>query len=88
MQKGLKQVSAAVDLPRWVLEGWPRLTLMGRIEVELEGHGEILTFSDKNLSVAWMKGRLTIEGEGLTIRQMDKGALLVCGEFRACRWEA
>ena len=84
---GLKQISAAVDLPRWALEGWPRLTVMGRWEAELEGHGEILEFSEKALTVAWMKGRLTLEGEGLCIREMDKGALLIGGDIRTCRWE-
>jgi len=76
-----------IDLPPAVLENWPRLTLWGTGEVELEGYGALLYFGRERVTVGWMKGRLTVEGSGLCIREMSRGSLILSGNITGIRWE-
>ncbi len=75
------RVIRRLDLPEDLLDGVPRLTLIGSGEVRIEQYGGLQSFSEDHVAVRSGKLLLRLRGSGLLICCMDRGELSVRGEI-------
>ena len=78
MSKILEELSSAFDLPADASSGEMRITLCGAC-VLVEGRCMILSFSPERMEIGGERKKLIICGDGLFIRAMRSGELLICG---------
>jgi sporulation protein YqfC len=76
------------DWPPDVLADLPRITLVGAVELLLENHQGLESFSDDELRVATREGWLQISGSDLTIASLGPIEIRVTGRIRAVAFVA
>ena len=76
----LHRAADAFDLPGEVLLDLPRLTVTGGQRVMVENHQGLMDYSPKQIVVAGGRVSLKIIGDGLELRAMTAGALLITGD--------
>ncbi|MDQ1912933.1 sporulation protein YqfC [Paenibacillus sp. GD4] len=57
-----------LDLPQDVVMDFPRITMIGNMQLYVENHRGVLHFSSDVLKLSLSKGRLEVYGKELTIR--------------------
>ena len=70
-----------LDLPADVVAGLPRITLTGSRALLVENHRGILSYSDREIEVNGGAVAIRLEGDGLVLRAMNAGELLITGEI-------
>ncbi len=63
-----KFTSDFLDLPQDVVLDIPRITMIGNLQLYIENHRGVISFSDRNLRLKLSVGELSIRGEQLVIR--------------------
>lgn len=69
------------DLPTDLVAGLAHLELLGDRQLLLEGHGGILSYSDKQIDVSAGSVTLRIVGSGLSLRSMTEYELRINGRI-------
>ena len=82
----IHEIAESFDLPEEAL-GAMRLTLTGSGRVLVENRGAIVEYGESSIQLARGKARLRISGEGLCLRAMDAGELLITGRVREIELE-
>lgn len=62
------------------------IQITGSREILAEGCGEVRTF-DENCIVFVAKRTICIEGEGLSMTNLENGAVIISGNFSAIKFE-
>lgn len=75
-----------LGLPGELLPGGGRLTLCGGRQALIEGHRGLLEYTGDRIVVSFGREKLTLTGDGLCLRAMNRGELLVTGRIRAAEW--
>lgn len=83
MRKLLTKISQKIALPADVAAGLPHIELNGFCECSLDRHTGILEYEKEQIVVALNIGTLTIQGQGLELRQMHRERLTVTGQIEA-----
>ena len=84
-RKILTGIAQRLELPVDATAGVPHLELNGFCECALDCHTGILEYEKERIVVALNIGTVTIEGEGLELRQMHRERLCVRGAIREIR---
>lgn len=75
-----------LELPGELLPGRGRVTLCGGRQALIEGHRVLLEYTTERIVVSFGREKLTLAGDGLSLRAMNAGELLVTGRIRAVEW--
>ena len=78
----LLRMARALDLPADGLVGLPRVELVGKQELRMEGHRGILAYGPEEIHISGGKLVLRVKGEGLELRAMGPEELLITGVIR------
>ena len=76
-----------LELPGELLPGAGRLTLSAGRRAVIEGGRGLLEYGPERVTVSFGREKLRLSGEGLTLRAMRGGELLVTGRIRNVEWE-
>lgn len=79
----LQRATRAFDLPADGLTGLPRLELIGKQELRMEGHRGILAYGPEEIHIAGGKQVVRVKGAELELRAMGPEELLITGEIFA-----
>ena len=79
----LLRAARAFDLPADGLAGLPRVELIGKQELRMEGHRGILAYGPEEIHISGGKLVLRVKGEGLELRAMNPTELFITGEISA-----
>lgn len=77
----------ALELPAEVMEGTPRVTLLGTNDLLVENQQGIYEYYDKGLRLSTSCGILSIEGKDLELRELSQERVYVAGEIRGLWFE-
>ncbi len=75
-----------LDIPADAL-GAVKLSLCGRSRLLIENHGGIISCGDCLVEVCFGKARLSVHGDGLRLKAMTAGDMLICGRITALEFE-
>ncbi|MDA3130741.1 sporulation protein YqfC [Aliibacillus thermotolerans] len=75
-----------MNLPEDVILDVPRLTMVGQVHVLIENHQGILHFSSEHVRLKVVFGELSIQGTGLTIKNILPNELLLEGTVEEVRY--
>ena len=75
-----------LELPEELLPGRGRLTLDGGRQALIEGQRGILEYTPERIVVSFGREKLSLSGDGLRLRAMNAGELLVTGRIRTAEW--
>lgn len=70
-----------LDLPQDVVQGLPRVTMIGDIQLTVQNHRGVLHFEPSSLRLAMEKGELEVTGRELVIRNIGTDEVLVEGQI-------
>ena len=79
----LTRASRKLDLPTDIAAGLPRMELNGFCECSLDCHTGILEYEMHEIVVALNIGTVTIQGQDLELRLMQRDRLTVTGQITA-----
>lgn len=79
----LMRATRAFDLPADALAGQPRIELIGKEELRMEGHRGILAYGPEEIHISGGKLVVRVKGQGLELRAMNPTELLITGEISA-----
>ncbi|MBS6215892.1 MAG: YabP/YqfC family sporulation protein [Clostridiales bacterium] len=79
----LERTAQVFDLPGDLVAGLPRMELVGDRELRMENHRGILAYGSEEIHISGGKLILKVRGEGLELRSMNAGELLITGQIRA-----
>lgn len=77
----LQRATRAFDLPADGLTGLPRLELIGKQELRMEGHRGILAYGTEEIHISGGKLVVRVKGAELELRAMNPTELLITGEI-------
>ena len=78
----LEKTAQALDLPGELVAGLPRVELVGDRELRMTNHRGILAYGEEEVHISGGKYILCVRGEGLELRAMNAGELLITGLIR------
>ena len=81
MRAFLTKLAGTLDLPADIAAGLPRIELDGSAVCSLDQHRGILEYSTERIVVMLNTGELTLEGQGLQLRQMHRERLQITGRI-------
>ena len=79
----LERTAQVFDLPGDLVAGLPRMELIGDRELRMENHRGILAYGSEEIHISGGKLILKVRGEGLELRSMSAGELLITGQIRS-----
>ena len=77
----LEKLANGLELPAEAMAGAPKVTLTGAERVLVENHCGVLSYSDGMVEVGARNAKVTIRGDGLLLRAMDREMLLITGHI-------
>ena len=78
----LERTAEALELPGDVVAGLPRVELTGDRELRMENHRGILAYGAEEIRISGGRLIVKVRGEGLELRAMNAGELLITGAIR------
>ena len=78
----LERTAQALELPADVVAGLPRVELTGDRELRMENHRGILAYGAEEIRISGGRLIVKVRGEGLELRAMNAGELLITGAIR------
>ena len=79
----LAEVAEKMELPADLAAGLPTMELCGFREFSMEPHGGLVEYDRGRVSIESTLGRVTVLGEDLIIRRMNRQRITVAGQLRA-----
>ena len=79
----LADMAEKMELPADIAAGLPTMELCGFREFSMEPHGGLVEYDRERISLESTLGRVTVLGENLTIRRMNRQRITVAGQSRA-----
>ena len=81
-----KKVTDLLSLPKEIALNLPLITLTGQEEVNIENYKNLIEFTDTKVRIHTAAGALTIQGQGLLLRQITTEHVLVSGKITGLNW--
>lgn len=79
----LAEVAEKMELPADLAAGLPTMELCGFREFSMEPHGGLVEYDRARVSIESTLGRVSVLGEDLIIRRMNRQRITVAGQLRA-----
>ena len=83
----LEKTARVFDLPVDVLAGMTCVKLVGREELYLQNHRGILAYGEEEILISGGRLMIRVRGEGLRLRSMTPGDLVITGTITAVELE-
>ncbi len=82
-----QELAEKLELPGDIIPGTASVRIIGGRQTLVEGHRGILEYSQERIVLALKKGRISINGSGLSLEAMNGGELLVAGRIESVEWQ-
>lgn len=82
MDRLVSDIAERLDMPPEAL-GEPKLTVIGHSRLLIENHRGLLEYGSEHICVAVRRGRINIEGCGLSVSAMNKCELIINGKIQS-----
>lgn len=73
-------VSEVLELPKDIMLGLPKITMVGRMEIHIENHKGIIEYSKEIIRINTSEGILKITGKNMDIKNIITEEVRVTGE--------
>ncbi len=84
-RKKLKQkLQAAMEIPRELLKGYSRVTMIGKEEVWIENYKSILEYDDNLIRLS---NNICIYGQNLSVQEITSEDILIVGQINRLEFE-
>lgn len=83
----LEKTAEVLDLPGDVVAGLPRLELVGRRQLRMENHKGILAYGSQEIHISGGRLVVKVRGDGLELKTMNAGELLITGDIAGIELE-
>ncbi len=84
-RKKLKQkLQAAMEIPRELLKGYSRVTVIGKEEVWIENYKSILEYDDNMIRLS---NNICIYGQNLSVQEITSEDILIVGQINRLEFE-
>lgn len=77
-----RNVTDTLDIPKEVVLGLPKISIIGDEEVLIENHKGILSFKENSLVIKSQIGDITIKGKNLEMSYITDNTIIVKGVIR------
>ena len=74
-------VSEILELPKDIMLGLPKVTMIGKMELHIENHKGIIEYSKEIIRINTSEGILKITGKMMNIKNIVTEELTVTGEL-------
>ena len=81
-----EKMTNLLSLPKEVALNLPLILATGRGEVNIENYKNIIEFTDTKVRINTTAGVLTIEGSGLSLKQITTEHILITGTISKMNW--
>lgn len=78
-----RQFADFLEMPGDIVLDLPKITLLGRAQLFIENHRGIIEYTQKTVRVSTSEGEITVEGEGLLLRNLLPEELCIEGKIRS-----
>ncbi|MFO8060339.1 MAG: sporulation protein YqfC [Bacillota bacterium] len=78
-----RSIADLFDLPKDVIMDLPRITLVGWMQLLVENHRGIVSFSSDLLVISCSGGFIRVSGRDMEISSIDHEEMLICGQIGA-----
>ena len=75
-----------LSLPKEIALNLPLIMATGREEINIENYKNLIEFTDTKVRILTAPGVLTIEGTGLTLKQITTEHVLITGKIAVIKW--
>lgn len=82
-----EKIGKAFSLPMEVVGALPLLELKGDCQLRVENHRGILAYDPREIHIAGGKVSYRVTGEGLELKTMSRGELVILGQIKAVETE-
>lgn len=77
-----KSILKKINIPREIITGEPKVSIIGKEEIKIENHNGIKVFDENKIVLNSNIGKITIEGEKFEILYIEEETIIISGEFR------
>jgi len=81
-----EKVTNLLSLPKEIALNLPLILATGRNEVNIENYKNLIEFTDTKVRVNTTAGALTVEGQGLNLKQVTTEHILITGKISNMNW--
>ncbi|MCF6092827.1 sporulation protein YqfC [Microaerobacter geothermalis] len=81
-----KLTADILELPKDVTLDFPRITMIGHLQIYIENHRGVLQFDHRELRLLLTKGQLLVKGSNLVIRTIFKEEVFLEGEIESIHY--
>ena len=74
-------VSEILELPKDIMLGLPKITMIGQIEIHIENHKGIIEYSKEIIRINTSEGVLKITGKSMDIKNIITEEVVIIGEI-------
>lgn len=74
-------VSDILELPKDIMLGLPKITMVGQIEIHIENHKGIIEYSKEIIRINTSEGVLKISGKAMDIKNIITEEVVIRGEI-------
>ncbi|MCK8826977.1 sporulation protein YqfC [Natroniella acetigena] len=86
-EKTKTKLTEMFNLPKDVILNFPRLVLVGNLELLIENHRGIIYYTPELIKIRIYHGLLLVAGKGLIIEELQKDDLIINGEINDLSFE-
>lgn len=79
--------SELFELPKEIVLGFPRLTLVGNLQLLVENHRGVIIYGDQLIRIGVSNGELVIKGRDLQIKNLYAEELMIKGIIEGLDYE-
>lgn len=79
----LQRLSEGINLPTEPVPGIPLVEMFGDSRLLIERHQGVIAYDSKNIRIRVRFGQISVCGSDLTIVQMTKIHLIICGKIQS-----
>ena len=82
-KRKLAAISGVMEIPKEVITGLPKISVVGNCELYLENHSGIIQYTCERIRLRTKTGELTICGKCLTLTGLTRDTLTINGEIKS-----
>ncbi len=81
-KKEMKEnISELLELPKDIVMDFPRITLIGNLQLYIENHKGMIEYSDSKIRVNTKSGVISITGKNFLIKTIVTEEIIIYGEI-------
>lgn len=77
----LQKAAETLDLPSDMVAGAPRITMIGRTEVQIYHHTGLMQYGEQQLLFGTRRGTVLVQGDSLRLRAMNRDEVYIVGQI-------